>query len=249
MIFDWPVGTAAERIEHDTLPGAWFAATWYGQRYDATGKWAIHTGLDLNLNMPHYDADAHAPVYAAESGVVVYAGKLPVWGSVITLRHAALNERTIWTRYAHVEQVTIKVGALVTRGEQIARVGNADGRYPYHLHYDLAWIDLGARPGDWPGDDLRRVERDYLDPMIFTRLPNALEGGEGARKARLRITAAPSLRVRSLPALDAPIVGNLPFNFIVDQLEGRTGWGRVDAQIGGKRIAGWISLAWTKPAG
>jgi hypothetical protein len=50
----------------------------------------------------------------------------------------------------------------------IGRLGNAFSRYAYHLHYDVAVIDLGKNPADWPGDDQGRVMRDYLDPLAFT---------------------------------------------------------------------------------
>src|SRR5512143_903990 len=100
MEFHWPVGTESERVEFGKLPGHWNAATVYGQRYDATGRWAIHTGLDLNLNYDQngvykFDLDAHAPVYAVESGVVEFSGKLPVWGSVIIIKHTGPIEITL----------------------------------------------------------------------------------------------------------------------------------------------------------
>ena len=45
--FDVPMGTPEDRASDKVWPGAWIDATPYGTRYDATGKWAIHTGADL----------------------------------------------------------------------------------------------------------------------------------------------------------------------------------------------------------
>jgi murein DD-endopeptidase MepM/ murein hydrolase activator NlpD len=240
MEFHWPCGTEAERIEYGKLPGAWIAATKYAQRYDATGRWAIHTGLDLNLNTPRFDADAHAPIYAAEGGVVVYAGKLPVWGSVIVIKHVSETRSAIFTRYAHGEAVQVATGQLVTRGMQLARVGNADGRYPYHLHYDMATVDLEKAPADWPGDNLSRVLRDYIDPMALMR--DQLAHADGAKADRVRITAEPRLRVRAQPSRSAAIVGYMYHDEVVALVGGSVGWGRI------AQPAGWIELAWTAPA-
>ncbi len=241
MEFHWPVGDEYERTEFGKLPGAWIAATKYAQRYDATGKWAIHTGLDLNLNTPRFDADAHSPVYAAENGVVEFAGKLPVWGSVIILKHTSESLSELWTRYAHVEQMRVAVGNLVERGRQIAQVGNADGRYPYHLHYDIARKDLGETPGDWPGDKLAAVLRDYRDPLAFMR--DQLARASGFKKTRVLITAQPNLRVRQDPMITDPVVGRVNYGEVVELVAIENGFGRIETPM-----RGWIMLSWTRPA-
>jgi hypothetical protein len=163
--FDAPIGSPQERAGVQLWPGAWFDATPFGTRYDATGRWAIHTGADLNL--PN-DVDALAPVYAAADGIVRASGAYPVWGNLITIEHKLLDGTRLWTRYAHLNEMTAQVNQIVQRGEMIGRVGNAFNRYAYHLHYDVAVIDLGQNPADWPGDDQGRVFRDYVDPLAFT---------------------------------------------------------------------------------
>jgi hypothetical protein len=49
----------------------------------------------------------------------------------------------------------------------VGHVGDAFGAYPFHLHFDIARIDLGANPQDWPGVDEARVRRDYFEPKEF----------------------------------------------------------------------------------
>ena len=163
--FDVPVGTPADRTSAKVWPGAWIDATPYGTRYDATGKWAIHPGADLNLPA---DADAHSPCYAPAAGVVRAAAAYPVWGNVVTIEHQLADGTRVWSRLAHLDDILAQVNQVVTRGQIIGHVGNAFGLYAYHLHYDLARRDLGAAPSDWPGDDLPRVLRDYYDPLAFT---------------------------------------------------------------------------------
>jgi len=167
--FDWPVGTPVERAQHDRLPGAWVDATGYAQAYKNNGRTEYHTGIDFNLNTPKFDSDAHAPVFAAADGVVVHSGALAVWGNVIVIMHD-WHSPIIWTRYAHGESVKVKAGQSVKRGDQICNVGNAGGKMPYHVHYDVAIIDLGKRPGDWPGPNMQRVKDGYLNPVEFMRI-------------------------------------------------------------------------------
>jgi murein DD-endopeptidase MepM/ murein hydrolase activator NlpD len=163
--FDTPVGTPDERASAQVWPGAWIDATPYGTRYDATGKWAIHTGADLNLPA---DEDAHSPCYAPAAGVVRAAAQYPVWGNVITIEHQLADGTRLWSRLAHLDDILVQINQVVTRGQIVGHVGDAFGIYAYHLHYDLARLDLGASPSDWPGDDLPRVQRDYIDPLPFT---------------------------------------------------------------------------------
>ena len=160
MRFDQPIGPQSARDAKTAWAGGWLDANPFGSYYTnpATGLAAYHTGADLNLIG---DADAHTSIYASADGVVVFAGALAVWGNVIVIKHAA---DSVWTRYGHVEGMAVKAGDAVKRGQPIARVGNANGTMAYHLHFDVAKVDLGAKPGDWPGTDKARLMRDYVDP-------------------------------------------------------------------------------------
>ncbi len=169
--FDAPMGTPQERASLQMWPGAWIDVNPYGTGYDATGKFAYHTGADLNL--PN-DADAHSPCYAPAAGVVRAAGAYPIWGNLITIEHKLADGTRVWSRLAHLEDMLVQQNQTVQRGDIIGHVGNAGGRYLYHLHFDIARLDLGASPADWPGADLARVQRDYIDPLVFvqTHRPN-----------------------------------------------------------------------------
>lgn len=168
-MLDVPIGTAIERASDKVWPGGWIDATGFDTYYNATGAWCYHTGVDLNLNVPTFDADKDSPVYAIADGLVVYAQLNTVWGignAIIVIKHVLPDNTILWSRYAHVENIKVMVGHIVSKGEQIAQIGNAAGRYPYHLHFDIATIDLGASPGDWPGTDNVRLLKDYLDPLL-----------------------------------------------------------------------------------
>ncbi|MGQ9887409.1 MAG: peptidoglycan DD-metalloendopeptidase family protein [Aggregatilineales bacterium] len=166
--YDSPVGTLAERRSNRVWPGEWYDASPFAQLYFiGTPSEAYHTGADLNLPR---DADRFAPVYAVASGVVTFASRLPVWGNVIVIRHDPLvsNGRVMYSRSAHVDTVLVRVGQRVRRGDQIATIGNAFGRWAYHLHFDLSpTAILETQPQHWPGRDLSSVLMNYVDPRLF----------------------------------------------------------------------------------
>lgn len=167
--FDSPVGTAAERAGSKIWPGFWFDATGYGTYYSFVGGTAYHTGVDLNLNQPHWDADRDAPVYAPSDGVVVFSGSLNIWGQIIVIRHDPLSDGTVvWSRLAHVSNRAVRKGDRVGKGQQIALIGNADGVQPYHLHFDIVKTDVcESNAGHWPGTNRALVYQHYTDPKAF----------------------------------------------------------------------------------
>lgn len=161
-----PVGTVAERASGAIWPGDWVDANGYARWYKLPTGWAWHTGADLNLNKPHFDADAHAPVYSIGDGEVYAVGKYGSWGGIVCVRHT-----DCLSRYGHVEKMQVFISESVTRGQLVGYIGNAGGRFPYHLHFDIARLDsrMARVPGDWPGVNKERVLRDYYDPAKFLR--------------------------------------------------------------------------------
>lgn len=166
--FDVPVGTSAERRGTQVWPGQWLDASPFARLYFVgTLSESYHTGADLN--MPK-DADAHTPVYAAASGIITFASRLPTWGNVIIIKHDPLasNGKVLYTRYGHIENMLIKVGDRVSRGQQIASVGNAFGRFAYHLHFDISPTTiLESHPEHWPAKNLNLLLANYVDPKDF----------------------------------------------------------------------------------
>lgn len=190
--FTSPVGTPEQRAASPArlLVGDWVDATPFATYYHfgEPVRAAYHTGADLNLNKPFWNADAHQPVYAAADGVVTCAKEFRVWGMVIVIRHQYTDEdgtpQTVYSRYAHVEQLlinrgtaekpdyapAIKAGDEVKQGQQIARVGNAGGQQPYHLHFDISPTDiLETQPEHWSGTNFDELQKNYVDPAKFIR--------------------------------------------------------------------------------
>jgi murein DD-endopeptidase MepM/ murein hydrolase activator NlpD len=109
-------------------------------------------------------------VYAAADGVVTFSGRGGgTWGRLIVIRHDPLPDSTVvWSRSAHIRNPLVSEGDRVTRGQQIATVGSAEGMLPFHLHFDIAKTNImELRPGHWPGTDLGQVLKHYVDPRQF----------------------------------------------------------------------------------
>lgn len=97
-----------------------------------------------------------APIRAAEAGSVVYAGNdLKGFGNLLLVRH-----KDGWiTAYAHADELLVKRGDDVIRGQTIARVGSTGGVGVPQLHFE---IRRGSRPLN---------PRDYLGPQTASATP------------------------------------------------------------------------------
>lgn len=173
--FDSPVGTASERAGAQVWPSGWRDATGFGSDTDPNylqNFGAYHTGVDLNVGSSG-NADLGVPVYAPASGVVTYQADLRPWGNVTVIQHdplKGLDGFVVYTRYGHMQNVRVQVGERVRRGDQIGEIGTGGGRYIAHLHFDVSPTTvLEVRPGDWPGMDLDRLRKNYVDPLLFVR--------------------------------------------------------------------------------
>ena len=80
------------------------------------------------------------PIHAAENGVVVYAGnELRGFGNLLLVRHA-----DGWvTAYGHCDQLLVRRGQQVRRGQAIARVGSTGNVRTPQLHFE---VRRGTRP-------------------------------------------------------------------------------------------------------
>lgn len=111
----------------------------YGSRTDGTHNDGINIG-----------AARGAAVQAADAGVVAYAGnELRGYGNLILVKHA-----NGWiSAYAHCDQMLVKRGEKVARGQVIARVGSTGNVSEPQLHFEL-------RRANHPVDP-----REFLTPL------------------------------------------------------------------------------------
>lgn len=103
----------------------------FGQRSDGTHNDGINLAVPLG-----------SEVHAAEGGVVAYAGsELKGYGNLILVRH----DNGWVTAYAHNDEMMVKRGDKVHRGQVIAKAGKTGTVDQPQLHFELR---QGAKPVD-----------------------------------------------------------------------------------------------------
>ena len=85
-----------------------------------------HQGIDIA-------ARRGTPIYAAEAGKVVHAGRIDDYGHTVIIKHAG-QYRTV---YAHANRLYVAEGAFVERGDRIAEVGSSGNATGPHLHFEI----------------------------------------------------------------------------------------------------------------
>ncbi len=104
-----------------------YITSYFGERMDPfNGEEAFHKGVD-------FSSDAGADVLAVASGIVTYAGPREGYGNLVEINHG----NGYLTRYAHNEQVLVKVGEEVERGQALAIVGSTGHSTGPHVHFEV----------------------------------------------------------------------------------------------------------------
>jgi len=111
-----------------------------------TGQPQHHTGVDIA-------APPGTPIRAPAAGVVTFAGPLPGYGNVLVLTHGFGFK----TFYGHNQRNAVVKGQAVTRGQQIATVGNTGYSTGAHLHYEVLLNDAPHDPLKYIVDEERRA--------------------------------------------------------------------------------------------
>lgn len=99
-----------------------------------------HTGVDFH-------ATTGTPVKAVHDGIVVKAGWGGAYGNEIVIKHAT----GVYTEYAHLSSINIKVGEKVSTGRMIGLSGATGNATGPHLHFE-------ARTGIAYGTDIDPVK-------------------------------------------------------------------------------------------
>jgi murein DD-endopeptidase MepM/ murein hydrolase activator NlpD len=101
------------------------------------------------------------PVRSIDAGVVAYAGnELRGYGNLVLVKHA----NGLISAYAHCEELLVRKGERVARGQVIAKVGATGGVNEPQLHFELrrgkSALDprefLGPAPGAAHGEGVRQ---------------------------------------------------------------------------------------------
>jgi murein DD-endopeptidase MepM/ murein hydrolase activator NlpD len=115
-------------------------ASRFGSRrsYNGSDYIYFHTGID-------YCGQVGDPIYAAASGVVVFAGSLTVRGNATMIDHGW----GVYTAYMHQSEILVNVGDHVEQGQLIGKVGNTGRVEGPHLHFEVLVGGVQVDPLEW----------------------------------------------------------------------------------------------------
>jgi murein DD-endopeptidase MepM/ murein hydrolase activator NlpD len=97
-----------------------------------------HLGFDLaSLKL--------SPVLAAQTGVVIFADNLGIYGNAIILDHGL----GIFSLYGHLSTMSVQKGDRVTVGQTIAQTGETGLAGGDHLHFSIMLYGVHIDPIEW----------------------------------------------------------------------------------------------------
>ena len=149
--FDFPVGAPNAK--------GYYNAQKFGKN--------LHLGDDWN-GTGGGNSDFGDPVYATSDGIVAYSKDVKGgWGNVIRIYHNYGSKQKpiyIESLYAHLNKRFVTAGAMVKKGQKIGSIGNVNGIYWAHLHFEIR--DILHLP---IGQGYSKDTNGYLDPTKFIR--------------------------------------------------------------------------------
>lgn len=152
------------------------------RRHPISQRMAMHGGVDLH-------APRGTPVYATADGVVEWAAKQhnSGMGKVVRLVH----NFGFTTLYAHLDEILVRPGQFIHRGDQVGYSGNTGVSTAPHLHYEVRHLNRRLDPKAfmlWSMDDYdilfakeEHVEWEFLVEVIrrtarAPERPSSLQG-------------------------------------------------------------------------
>lgn len=154
--FAYPIGAQSLITESKDVKDRWYNAQDFGEN--------DHLGEDWNLNSGG-DTDCGEPVYAVANGRITLARDNGTgWGNVVIVEHLLEDGSRVQTLYGHLMSITRNSGDVKKR-EKIGTVGNADGKYLCHLHFELR--DESASVWNQVGPGYSQSRDGWLDPSDF----------------------------------------------------------------------------------
>ena len=98
----------------------------------------VHLGFDLAVTQ-------RIPVLAANTGVVVYAADLGIYGNCVIVDHGL----GVQSLYAHLSSIDVKEGDRVEKGRVLGRSGQTGLAGGDHLHFTMLVNGQAVNPVEW----------------------------------------------------------------------------------------------------
>lgn len=126
---------------------------------------AYHLGYDLSVTRRY-------PVEAANSGVVVFADDLGIYGNTVIVDHGL----GLFTLYGHLSTIDVKVGDALAKRQILGKTGETGLAGGDHLHFGVYLDGVAVLPVEW-------WDPKWIDDNIAPKLAGR-SGGEVAPAAK-----------------------------------------------------------------
>jgi murein DD-endopeptidase MepM/ murein hydrolase activator NlpD len=113
----------------------------------------MHLGFDLS------DVQA-APVKAGNSGKIVHAGPLGIYGNCVVVDHGY----GLQSIYGHMRQIDAKVGDMVQKEQVLGRSGATGLAGGDHIHYSMQVDGVQVNPIEW-------WDEHWIKDRVLSKLP------------------------------------------------------------------------------
>jgi murein DD-endopeptidase MepM/ murein hydrolase activator NlpD len=98
----------------------------------------VHLGYDLAQT-------TNMPVKAANSGKVIYADRLGLYGNCVIIDHGY----SLQSLYGHMSKLLVKVGDMVQKEQQIGVSGATGMAFGDHVHFSMMIAGYQVDPKEW----------------------------------------------------------------------------------------------------
>jgi len=127
--------------------------TYYYQKKEIDRQ--VHLGYDLATFQ-------HAPVEAANRGVVLYAAPLGIYGNCVILDHGL----GVQSLYGHLSTFDVKEGDTVEKGQPLGRTGTTGLAGGDHLHFTMLVDGVMVSPVEW-------WDPHWIEDRVFRKIREA----------------------------------------------------------------------------
>ena len=119
----------------------------------------VHLGFDLAVTQ-------RIPVLAANTGVVLYAADLGIYGNCVIVDHAL----GVQSLYAHLSSIDVKAGDRVEKGHALGRSGMTGLAGGDHLHFTMLVNGHPVNPVEW-------WDPKWMQDRVFRKIAEAGRSG------------------------------------------------------------------------
>ena len=134
----------------------------------------VHLGYDLAQT-------ANSPVKAANSGKVIYADRLGLYGNCVIIDHGYSLE----SLYGHMSKIMVKVGEMVGKNQQIGVSGSTGMAFGDHVHFSMMIAGYQVDPKEW-----------WDEHWIHDRILSKIGPGEAGKQQTAEAAPEPAVHHR-----------------------------------------------------